>query len=158
MGSLNQFPLTLHFVKRWARLILLLAFVALAAISVHYGFKKRGQRRREIAYEAALVSLNQVLKPGMSRRQVESYLRMKNKPFQQTCCTTVSAIRSKHSWDDLVRVGQEDAPWFCSQNDVYIAFEFEGFPAVFENSRFRGPDDNDRLQSIALYHRLEGCL
>ena len=44
------------------------------------------------------------------------------------CC--VASIRGEHasfigsSWDDLVKIGEESAPWFCSENDVYLAFEF----------------------------------
>jgi hypothetical protein len=142
--------------NRRTQLILLLVLAVFAAVGVRYAVKRRAQRRREIAYQAALASFIQAVKPGMSRKEVERYIEMTNESFQQTCCTTVSAVPSKHSWDDLVWIGKEDAPWFCSENNVYVAFEFEGFSET--PGKLSKPRDLDRLQSIALYHRLEGCL
>jgi hypothetical protein len=91
----------------------------------------------------------------MERGEIENDLRIRNKPFQQTCCSTIARGDSK-SWDDLVQVGKEDAPWYCSENYVYVAFKFEDFSV--DSEPLRNPKDTDRLQSIALYRRLEGCL
>src|SRR6266516_1381130 len=56
------------------------------------------------------------------------HLQTNGKRFKQMCC--VANFRGGHasfigsSWDDLVKIGEESAPWFCSENNVYIAFEF----------------------------------
>ena len=56
--------------------------------------------------------------------------------------------------DDLVKIGAESTPWFCSENNVYIAFEF--------NPKSHGEqsdtNDSDVLKRVSVFHQLEGCL
>jgi hypothetical protein len=57
-------------------------------------------------------------------------------------------------WDDLVKISEESAPWFCGENNVYLAFEF--------NPKAQGElsDTNvsDILKRISVFHQLEQCL
>lgn len=57
-------------------------------------------------------------------------------------------------WDDLVKIGEESAPWFCRANNVYVAFEFK------PKSKGELPKTNvsDILKRVSVIHQLEGCL
>ena len=71
------------------------------------------------------------------------------------CCVDTSHDYSKIVYDDLTKIGQEDAPWFCSENAVYIAFQFT------RPTRTAGEadaEDSDRLRAVTIHHWLEGCL
>lgn len=149
----------------WRRAITLrwplkLIFVALALSIVGagtwYGLKARAQRKREAAYEATLRSYDHMLKPGMTRKEVEDYLRGKNAPIEQMCCVEVERLSQRASWDDLVKIGQEKPPWFCSENYVYIAFQFldHNPPTGIAQTA----DDLDTLKSVTIYRQLGGCL
>jgi hypothetical protein len=108
-------------------------------------------RRREASYQAALRSYTVILKPGMSRRDAESYLASGSKTFRQQCCIGGT---SKNAWDDLVKIGEEDTPWYCSQHNVYIALEFISSGAhVFPKA-----SPEDALTRVSIFRALEGCL
>ena len=98
----------------------------------------------------ALRSYSQILKPGMKRKEVEDYLSAKNTPFRQMCCVDQKHL-NRTVYDDLVKIGKEDAPWFCGENNVYIAFQFDG------PKRSIGPtaDASDTLSAITMYRWLE---
>jgi len=74
------------------------------------------------------------------------------------CC--VANFKGEHvslvgaGWDALVKIGEESTPWFCSENNVYIAFEF--------NPKSHGEqsdtNDSDVLKRVSLFHQLEECL
>lgn len=127
--------------------VLLLAVAGLAVAGVHLWSEKRAQMKREAAYESILRSYTQVLKPGMTREEVEDYLRAKRVDFQQTCCFLGK------SWADLVKIGQEDHPWFCSEHDVYVAFQFAN-----EQHPERLANKLDTLKAVTVYDQLGGCL
>jgi hypothetical protein len=90
--------------------------------------ERRKMAQREANYQTVLATYADKVKPGMTREEVEQHLEIDGRHFRQMCC--VANYRREHvsfvgtSWDDLVKVGEESTPWFCSENDVYIAFEF----------------------------------
>jgi hypothetical protein len=92
----------------------------------------------------------------MNRKEVEHYLHTRNVEFRQTCCVDSSELSTRGSWDDLTKIGEEGHPWFCSEHNVYVAFQFTDHTKKvgvdFE------ADDMDTLKAITLYHWLEGCL
>lgn len=101
---------------------ILVVIVSLAAIGMlvwRYRLKKR-----EASYQLALNSYAETLRPGTTRKGVEDYLRARKIEFGQMCCID-HKNSPKHSWDDLVKIGEEGAPWFCTRHSVYIGFEFE---------------------------------
>jgi hypothetical protein len=143
--------------RRWP-LRLILAGLALSIIGggLWYGLKNQGQRRREAAYEQALSSYRQTLQPGMTRKQVEDYLRGRNARFEQMCCVEGARLADRASWDDLVKIGQEKPPWFCNENYVYIAFQFiDHMPPTGISQT---ADDLNTLKSVTIYRQLGGCL
>ncbi len=91
----------------------------------------------------------------MTRKEVEDYFHLKNIDFMHTCCVDPAGTSQKHSWDDLVEIGKEAAPWFCSENNAYLAFEFadQGQHGTVWDS-----NDADTLKTVSIYHRAGGCL
>jgi hypothetical protein len=115
--------------RRWYFYLAIVIVVLVVAFGVRDVFQERAQRRREVEYQKALQSYSVVLKTGMPRKQVEEYLSAKNLLFRQLCCVSVKEFSRgvyDNAYDDLVKIGQEDVPWVCSENNVYIALEFIG--------------------------------
>jgi hypothetical protein len=108
------------------------------------------KQKREASYQAVLQSYSEILKPGMTRKNVEEYLKAKGVKHERMCC-----IDEKTAWVDLVRIGKEKHPWYCSAHTVYIAFQFADEP----HEGMRPSDrETDKLKSITVYHSLDGCL
>jgi len=150
--------------KHWRLLTGVLVAVALSVIGVRHVLEKRAQQKhvlekraqqkREVAYKAALRSYSEVLRPGVTRNEVESYLRAENVRFGQMCCVDPTDL-SKGVYDDLTKIGQEDAPWFCSEMNIYVAFQFTG---PDRHAVGWTADASDTLKSVTIYRRLESCL
>jgi hypothetical protein len=117
--------------KRWRLPTTLVILVIICIVTVRHILEKRAQQEREAHYESILRGYSDSLKPGMTRLEVEKYLQSQNLTFRQMCCVN-SKVFGAGVWDDLVKIGKEDAPWFCSENNVYIALDFTGQrPCVF---------------------------
>jgi len=131
--------------------------VCLLALGMRYELMQRERIRRQTDYQAALSAYTQALEPGMTRREVEDYIQRKNAKFSQTCCVDSTETAKRHTWDDLVRIGQEEHPWFCSEHNVYIAFQFNDYEQQKAGFQIKG-NDLDKLRAVTIYHSLEGCL
>jgi hypothetical protein len=107
------------------------------------------KEKREAVYQAKLQSYSDVLKPGMTRKNVEDYLRGKGVAFGQLCC-----IDEKSAFADLLYIGEEKHPWYCGKHNVFIAFQF----AAVEPHKGWEAYDSDTLKSITVFHKFEGCL
>jgi hypothetical protein len=139
--------------KRILLLTLVLLTLGLGVLAVRSRLlKKQAQSRREVAYQSNLRSYTQVLKPGMTRKEVEDYFRAEDIEFRQMCCVA-DAFSTRHSWDDLIKIGEEDVPLFCRQNNAYVAFLFTDY-----DKSERQDNDLDTLKDVTIYHELEGCL
>ena len=102
-------------------------------------------------------SYSAAIKTGMTRKQVEEYLAASNISFRQMCCVSPKQFSKgvyDNSYDDLVKIGQEDVPFVCIENNVYIAFQFLGS----EKDSLPRADASDKLKDLTIYHWLEGCL
>lgn len=139
--------------RRWLLPVAILTVIALSVFGVRHVLEKRAQHARDLAYQSALLSYTEVLRPGMTRRDVDVYLRARNAQFRLMCCVDTKEF-SKGVYDELTKIGQEDAPWFCSEENVYVAFQFMGTP---HKQGFEA-DPSDTLHSITIYRWLEGCL
>ena len=136
--------------KRWLLAIVLVLLAAAWAMAVRYVMRAEAKKGREAGYESALQVYSQDLKPGLTRKAVEDYLRARSVGFQQRCC-----LEERGAFADLVKVGQEDAPWHCGATFVYIAFEFA---APDSNTPPSKAGDTDTLKNIRIFRHLEGCL
>jgi hypothetical protein len=129
----------------WMRAVVLL----LTVVAVCNAAGPDAQKKREAAYQATLESYSDVLKPGMTRKYVEDYLRSKSITWQQLCC-----IGEGSAFADLMKIGTEKHPRYCSENDAYVAFQF----VATEPHSLPVAHDSDTLKSITIFHKLEVCL
>jgi hypothetical protein len=151
-----------------------IGFVGIAAVlslvAVHSHIKSTQQQGREAVYESIVRAYAETFKAGLSRREVEDRLQEKGNVFEQLCCIG----EERFAFADLVKIGEEAAPWICSKQDVYVALEFrasgfeeiakgpivlpEGFSTQpFVHKRKRSDDPGDMLTNIRLYKRMDGC-
>jgi hypothetical protein len=144
-------------IRRWPlRLIYVALALSIIGGGTWYGLKAQTQGRREAAYQMTLHSYDQVLKPGTTRGELEGYLGARNTPFERMCCVDAARLSERASWDDLVKIGQEKPPWFCSENYIYVAFQF--IDHVPPTVSAKTADDLDTLKSVSIYRQLGGCL
>ena len=141
--------------RRYWRLLAAIAVVLSAVIGIHNLREKRAQAKRDAAYQMTLHSYSATLKPGMTRKEVEDYFHANGIVFRQMCC--VDCKSSKWVWDDLAKIAQEDAPWFCSEKNIYIAFQFAGLRSP-DRATGWDAEASDKLTAVSLYPWLEGCL
>jgi Na+-transporting NADH:ubiquinone oxidoreductase subunit NqrC len=143
--------------RRWYFYLGSLVAVLVVVFGLRYVIEERAQRRREVDYQKTLRSYSELLKTGMTRKQVEEYFSAKKVVFRQLCCVSVKEFSRgvyDNTYDDLVKIGEEDVPWFCSENNVYIAFQFLG-P---QKDSLPGAEATDTLKDVTIYHKLDGCL
>lgn len=108
------------------------------------------KQKREVGYQAALQSYSDALKPGATRKSVEDYLQAKGVKSLKMCC-----IFERSAEAELVKIGEEKHPWYCSEHNVYIAFQFVD---EAHEGGLASDTDSDKLKSITVYHWLEDCL
>jgi len=131
-----------------------MAFVLVLAVlgaALRQFWKAADKRKRELMYQSALGTYSHDLKPGLHRKDVEEFLRARKVSFSPVCCLG----EKNELYGDLVTVGEEDHPWYCTNAYVYVAFEFAGAEPASD-----GPLglDSDVLEEIELFRPLEGCL
>jgi hypothetical protein len=125
--------------------------VLISAFLAWSNVRTAAKRKREIGYAVALKTYSEALHPGMTRRDVEAYLRSRNAQF--SWMFTAFGGRRESQYADLVKIGEEAAPWYCSEAYVYIAFEFSPV-GDFQHRQ----TDSDVLQGIELFRPYSGCL
>jgi hypothetical protein len=135
---------------------------AAAAIAISLWFVQHARDRdaaeREGGYHTVLAQYTVELKPGMTREHVERHLQANGRGFKQMCC--VANFKGEYvslgwaGYDDLVKIAEESAPFVCSENNVYIAFEFNP-KSQGELSQTNG---SDTLKRISIFHQLGGCM
>jgi hypothetical protein len=135
--------------RRW--LILLVAVgTVVSAIVVWNSIRSAARRKRETGYIGALKAYSDALHPGLMRKDVEDYLRSRNTEF--TSMWASFSDRRESQYADLVKIGEETAPWYCSEAYVYVAFEFLPANDVHRQT------DSDMLQRIEIFRPYSGCL
>jgi hypothetical protein len=148
----------MHGRSRKLTIVAAILAVLIAAWFVKHQRDRREAAKREARYQSILHEYALELKPGMTRDRVEEFLKTNGKPFKQMCC--VANFHGEHvsfttsGYDDLVKIGEESVPFVCSENNVYMAFEF--------NPKSTGErpktNDSDTLKRVSVFHFLEGCL
>jgi hypothetical protein len=137
-------------VKRFFRIIAVIAVVLALAASVWSVISAKQKAKREARYQVLFDEYSNALKPGLTRKEAEAYLKSRNIRFTQMCCVG----QSRNAWADLVKIGEESAPWYCSEYYVNIAFEFRST----EPHRLWESRDNDVLESARIFRQFGGCL
>jgi hypothetical protein len=139
--------------RRWVLALLAVMALIVVGLGIRHIVDKQAANKRRIQYERQVSDYSAALKPGISRREVESYLQQRGIRFRQMCCVRVRVPRAAYA--DLVKIGQEKAPWYCNKYNIYVAFEFETIEphGIVPDAR-----SSDKLESTSLYPWLEECL
>jgi hypothetical protein len=130
-----------------------LAVIAAFVIGLRNMQENRAQRKREIEFQRVVRTYSDVLKRGMTRKEVEDYFHSKKIVFHQMCCVDTKSV--KREWDDLTKISQEDPPVVCRAKNIYVAFQFAG---TRPHEAVTSAEDSDRLTAVTVYPSLEGCL
>jgi len=67
---------------RYWPLLAAVVVIAFVLIGIHNVREKRSQQKRNVVYQTALRSYSEVIKPGMTRKEVEDILHARNKVFR----------------------------------------------------------------------------
>ncbi|HEY1767031.1 MAG TPA: hypothetical protein VGG26_05225 [Terracidiphilus sp.] len=134
--------------KRLRVLLLSLLVAACAAAVVRYLWEQNTERKREAAYQSVLLSYSKAVRPGTSRRELETYFRLRSTPFHR------QRIQEQDAYADLTKIGEGDHPWYCKRKSVYVAFQFN---ATEKRPDSTGQSPLDTLKQITLFPQLEGC-
>ena len=134
-------------------LLVLLATLAapLTARNLHAGAEEpRPEEVQRGNRQVILQTYTSVLKPGMKRPDVERLVKARGATFEQSCCVA----KPQKVWADLIKIGEDKAPWYCARNVAYIALEF----SATEPQPAMGAWNSDTLATITLDQKLEDCL
>jgi hypothetical protein len=93
---------------------------------------------------------NEALKPETDRKDVKDYLRANGASYHQMCC-----VGERSTFADLLEIRKEEHPSYCSENKVYIEFQFA---EVKPRAGVFHLDDSDVLTKITTFHQSEGSL
>jgi hypothetical protein len=135
--------------RRLAVVVLVFVF---SVITVRYVWRKQAAQKRETTYQLALAKCSKEFGPGTSRKNVEDYLHGNGTEFGQLCC--IERRDSYTAYADLIRIGKEGAPWYCSQTTVSVALEF----VANEPKQLVEANPSDTLKKVSIFRQLEGCL
>jgi len=134
--------------KRWL-VILTVSVIVLSALAVRRSVQTTARRKREIGYQAALRTYSDAFHPGITRKELEDSLRSRRINF--TRMYTAFGGTTQCQYADLVKIGEETAPWYCEVEYVYVAIEFSGTDKYKQN-------DADVLERIEEFRPDQGCL
>ena len=143
--------------RRWIVISVALALLAFVAIvlppTIPYLYRTGEENgpQDKGGYQAALASYAAVLKPGMTRQDVGSYLDAKKIGYTQ-----MGGVDALGTPAVLVKIGEERPPLYCSENYIYVAFHFNPASGIL-NSRSRAVGV-DTLKELTLFHYYGGCL
>jgi hypothetical protein len=126
-----------------------LVVTAVAASTLSLAGGQSSEEKREAIYQAALQSYSEIVKPGMTRKDVEALLKSRNTPFGQICC-----VEEGTTFSDLTKIGKEKHPWYCEAHNVHVAIEF----VAVESRSSRAIQETDVVKKLTIWHHLEGCL
>ena len=137
--------------KRYWIWVLVVVVIASFLLTFRGVLKARRKRRLATETQAALMRYTRNLRPGLTRREVEAYLRGHNTEFGER-----GGSVGRHTYATIVKVGEDDVPWYCSEWPVYVLFEFKAADST--QSAGYDPKPDDVLDEVHLGSNGEGCL
>jgi len=102
--------------RRWQILIVAIVFIGIF-VGAFQWYRLRAQRKRNALYQSTLKAFSGEFPPGVTRKIVEDHLRTKGIPIEREL-----GPGSLDTLSDIVVIGYDPTPWFCSSWPVYIAF------------------------------------
>ena len=136
--------------KWWVLWVLAVVVVALLANEFRSIRREEAKRKREAQYESIAQSYSRELRLGLHSKSVEDYLGTKGATF---ITVTTNAVGDT----GLVKIGEEDHPWLCSVQYVFVAFQF-GPDTVRVDARANVASGAEVLKEISVLQQYGGCL
>jgi hypothetical protein len=112
-------------------------------------------RKRETGYSLALKAYSEALHPGMTRKDIEDYLRSRKMQFSWVF--TVFGGRHERQYANLVKIGEE-AAWPCGETYVYVAFEFSPAVDVGHSDSMCFRESRSFVRDAYIFRPSIGCL
>lgn len=138
--------------RRPIRIVSVIVGIVLTAcvVDAWYMARQREHQRREATYQLNLQRYSKAVIPGMTRTQVESYLRDQSTSFEQMCC-----IDEHSAYADLVLLGRERLLFPCDHEGIYVAFQFA---AAEQHDGMMRAYGSDVLKRVSIFRWMQGCL
>jgi hypothetical protein len=124
--------------------------VVVFAIVLHTQRRRRAAALRMIQYQAQVHQYSEILPLGTTRAEINRYLHARGMKAFQMCCVSTH----HRGWSELLKIGQESAPWYCSEENIYVGLEFDST----QSQESANEADGDPLADVTLFPWLEGCL
>ena len=147
-----------YLLRRWAGATSAALAILACLAGAHYWREARAAGHRQAGYNARLEEFQREWTLGMSREESEEKLRAKGIAFQQQCC--LAPDDSQLTLDDVVKIGEEEGPFFCDGTAVNVVLGYR----AGEAKRGRGgegmyvADAEDVLQVVRLRRIPMRCL
>ena len=135
--------------KRWAALLFLSLLVGVTVFVIQHARSEYEKKQREAEYQSILRRYSEALKPGITRKGVEAYLAAHQAKFSRF------PVDDPNAYADITKIGEGDGHWYCSREDIYVAFQFIADPM---RSGLPSALPSDTLKKIRIYSKLEDCL
>ena len=124
-----------------ATIALIAAVLGAFALLTANGAADRAAERRKPAYQNSLRMFQQSLPAATTQAEVEDRLNSAKIHFETIC-----PYEGRYTCADLVVIGEERPPWYCSSWPFQIAVEFKAMEL-----------GKNLLTKVELVHNLEGC-
>jgi hypothetical protein len=135
--------------------LLVLGVMLLSMVAVHCSSRNTKvepiPEKHKAAYEAKCQAYAKIMKPGMTRKDVEGYLKSKGITFYRTW------FAERDAYADEILIGAEKPPFYCGSYNIYLAFEYISAEPPQPNG-LHSCTDADVLKEIKVIDRLESCV
>ena len=136
--------------KRWLILVVVVIVVVTSAILA----RKAWYASQEKQIQAALLMYSRNLRPGLTRKDVEEYLRARHADFY-----TGNSFGKEGGWADYVKVGERPPPLTCGVMPAWVTLEFTAMdPEGVPSGHMKRPDGLDILTRVHLTVGSNDCL
>lgn len=118
-----------------------ITLVGMAAVLTPLLVHMFGIAQRNAQYRRILKSYSDALKPGVKRREVETYFIM-----SRYVSFSNGNIVARGAYDEIVEIAREKEGWVCQEQVIYVVFKF----AASEPQRKGAANPEDRLTGTSL--------
>ena len=122
------------------------AAIAITFATLHL-HRTHSRNAHQAQYRAVLEAWSNEIAVGMNRTDAENVLHQKDIPFLR------ASVQGSRGLDDLITIGHETPPFFCSNDDVYVRVSFNTSAGSLPTAH-----PTDRVQQIDLFEMPRACL
>lgn len=138
--------------RRRSFVLIVATSLIVGGVIFYWKFAERDEQKRRLEYQRITQHYSDVLKPGMTRAEVENLLRSRKQAFTRFCCVG----KRQTPYADEVKLGEgtRKGQWPCTATNIYIDLEFEATEPHSETEA----RDSDRLLRVIPGEGMQPCL